>query len=118
MHETGPFDVRLDRTDEWVRAVATLAGANAPSVHRPVSTGIERLGVPGADPSRTVRELVCAAIGSRMNLPPGLTALGLAWVWRGGEMARLSLIVALAATAGMGLALLVDPMAGLIIISK
>ena len=71
MHETGPFDVRLDRTDEWVRAVATLTGANAPSIHRPVSAGIERLGAPGADPSRTVRELACAAIGSRMKLPPG-----------------------------------------------
>ncbi len=71
MHETGPFDVLLDRTDDWVYAVATLTGADAPSIHRPLSVGIERLGAPGADPSRTVRELACAAIGSRMNLPPG-----------------------------------------------
>lgn len=40
-----------------------------------------------------------------------LVALGLAWVWRGGELARKSLIVALVATAGAGLALAVNPMA-------
>jgi hypothetical protein len=51
----------------------------------------------------SVESLVAAALM--------LAALGLSWVWRGGELARLSLIVALAATAGMGLALLVDPMA-------
>lgn len=51
----------------------------------------------------SVESLVAAALM--------LAVLGLAWVWRGGELARLSLIVALAATAGMGLALLVDPMA-------
>ena len=71
IHETGPFEVRLDRTNEWVHAVATLTAANASSTHRPVSAGIEHLEVPGADPSRTVRELACAALGSRMNLPPG-----------------------------------------------
>ena len=71
VHETGSFDVRLDRTDEWVRAVATLTAGYAPSAGRPVSIGIERLGAPGADPSRTVRELVRAALGSQMSIPPG-----------------------------------------------
>ncbi len=97
VHETGPFDVRLCRTDEWVSAVATLMAANAasvtasnapvggnapeaakarwagnaPAAHRSVSIGIERLEVHGADPSQTVRELVCAALALRMNVPPG-----------------------------------------------
>ena len=71
IHETGPFDVRLRRTDEWVGAVATLTAANAPWTHRPITAGIERLEVPGADPSRTVRELACAALALGMNLPPG-----------------------------------------------
>ncbi len=79
MHETGPFDVRLRRTDEWVGAVATpmaanaawTKAANAPSTHRLITAGIERLEVPGADPSRTVRELTCAALALGMNLPPG-----------------------------------------------
>ncbi len=71
VHETGPFHVRLDRTDEWVRAVATITAVNAPSAHRLVCAGIERLEGPGADPSRTVRELACAALGSRMSVPSG-----------------------------------------------
>ncbi len=71
VHETGPFDVRLDRTDEWVRAVATIHAADAPSTHRLVCDGIERLEASGADPSRSVRELACAALGSRMNVGPG-----------------------------------------------
>ena len=71
MHQTGSFDVQLDRTDEWVRAVATVSAASAPSTTRPVSGGVERLKAPGADPSRTVRELACEALGSWMNLPPG-----------------------------------------------
>ena len=71
VHETGPFDVRLRRTEEWVSAVATLTAGNAPEAHRSVSTGIERLEVHGADPSQTVRELVCAALAFRMNVPPG-----------------------------------------------
>ncbi len=79
VHETGPFDVRLRRTDEWVSAVATRMAANAASIraanaaeaHRSVSAGIERLEVHGADPSQTVRESVCAALALRMNVPPG-----------------------------------------------
>jgi len=95
MHETGAFDVRLRRTDDWVGAVATpmaanaawpmaanaawpmaanaawTTAANAPSTHRPITAGIERLEVPGADPSRTVRELARAALALGMNLPPG-----------------------------------------------
>ena len=100
MHETGAFDVRLRRTDEWVGAVATPMAANAAwpmaanaawpmaanaawtmaanaawtkaaNAHRLITAGIERLGVPGADPSRTVRELACAALALGMNLPPG-----------------------------------------------
>ena len=70
-YETGPFDVRLDRTDEWVHAVATLPAANILSTHRPVSAGVERLEALGTGPSRKVRELACAALGARMNLPPG-----------------------------------------------
>ena len=77
MHETGPFDVRLHRTDEWVGAIATrmaanaaatmaanaasTTAANAASDHRPFSAGIERLNVPGADPSRTLGRMVDAS---------------------------------------------------------
>ncbi len=71
MHETGPFDVQLDRTDEWVHAVATVSAASAPSTRRPISGGVERLKAPGTDPSQVVRELACEAFGSCMNLPPG-----------------------------------------------
>ncbi len=71
MHETGPFDVGLDRTDERIHAVATLAAAGTASSARPVRTGLDRLEVPGADASRTVRELACAALSTRMHLPPG-----------------------------------------------
>ncbi len=75
LHETGPFDVQLERTDEWVHAVAIRSAASAPSTcsptHRPVGGGVERLEAPRADPSRRVRDLVCEALGSWMNLPPG-----------------------------------------------
>ena len=71
IHETGSFDVRLERTDEWVHAVATLTAARAVSTAHPISGGIERLETPGADASRSVRELACAALASRMDLPPG-----------------------------------------------
>jgi len=84
MHATGPFDVRLYRTDRWVSAVATPKAANAaavavahPSRTRgpfsagPISTAVERLATHGADPSRTVRDFARAALASRMNLPPG-----------------------------------------------
>ena len=71
MHETGPFEVRLERTDQWVHAVATLIGANAPSTHCPVRSGVERLEVPGTDPSLKVREMACGALSSWMDLPPG-----------------------------------------------
>ena len=81
MHATGPFDVRLYRTDRWVSAVATLTVAH-PSRTRgpfsagrvsagPISTAVERLATHSADPSRTVREFARAALASRMNLPPG-----------------------------------------------
>ena len=78
VHETGPFDVRLRRTDEWVSAVAThmaanaawTTAANAPEANRSVSAGIERLEVHCADPSQAVRESVCAALALRMNVPP------------------------------------------------
>ena len=84
-HEAGPFNVRLYGTDEWVGAVTTRgvarvrAGVGArvgtgvaaddPVTH--VGAGIERLGVPGADPSQAVREFARAAIALWMNLPPG-----------------------------------------------
>ena len=71
VHETGSFEVRVERTDEWIRAVATHTAAGAASTGHPVSTGIERLEAPGADASRSVREFVRAALGSRMDLPPG-----------------------------------------------
>lgn len=85
MHATGPFDVRLYRTDRWVSAVATLTVAH-PSRTRgpfsagrvgagltsagPINTAVERLATHGADPSRTVREFARAALASRMNVPP------------------------------------------------
>ncbi len=87
VHETGPFDVRLRRTEEWVSAVATrmaanaasvmaanaasITAGNAPEAHPSVTTGIERLEAHGADPSQAVRELVCAALALRMNVPSG-----------------------------------------------
>ena len=71
VHETGSFDLRLERTDEWVRAVATTTAANAPSTQRLVCTGVQRSEVSGTDPSRIVRELACAALGLRMDLSPG-----------------------------------------------
>ena len=65
MHATGPFDVRLYRTDRWVSAVATLTVAH-PSRTRgpfsagrlgagpintgPINTAVERLATHGADP--------------------------------------------------------------------
>ena len=71
MHDTGFFDVRLYRTDEWVHAVATLTANGAASTGRLGGTGIERMETSGADPSRTVRASACAALNSRMQLPPG-----------------------------------------------
>ena len=71
VHETGSFEVRLERTDQWVHAVARLTAANGLSTHRSVSAGIEPLEAPGADASRTVRESALAALSSRMSLPPG-----------------------------------------------
>jgi len=82
MHEAGSFEVQLDRTDEWVHAVATVSAARvpcrapstqrgAPSLPCPVSHGVERLEARGADPSRIVRELACEALGSWMKSPPG-----------------------------------------------
>jgi len=70
LHETGSFEVRLERTDEWVHAVATLTAANGLSTHRSVTARIEPLEAPGADASRTVRESARAALSSRMDLPP------------------------------------------------
>jgi len=75
VHETGSFEVRLERSDEWVHAVATLIMANGLSTHRLVSAGIEPLGAPGADASRTVRELARSDLSSRMNLPPRLVRI-------------------------------------------
>jgi len=75
LHETGSFEVRLERTDEWVHAVATPTSANGLSTHRSVGAGIEPLGAPGADASRTVRELARADLSSRMNLPPRLVRI-------------------------------------------
>ena len=70
-HQIGSFDVRLDRTDEWVHAIATLSAVQASSTLRTASAGIERLEVAGADPSRSVRQLAREALGSRLSLPPG-----------------------------------------------
>ena len=80
MHATGPFDVRLYRTDRWVSAVATLTVAHPSRTRGPFSAGrvgaglintaVERLATYGADPGRTVREFARAALASRMNLPP------------------------------------------------
>jgi phosphopantetheinyl transferase (holo-ACP synthase) len=79
LHEIGSFAVWLDRTDEWVHAVATLSFADVLSAPRPASgaipwpavAGVERLQPEDADPGRRVRELACAAVGSRLQLPPG-----------------------------------------------
>ena len=76
IHETGSFEVRVERTDEWIWAVATHTAAGAASTEHQVSTGIERLEAPGADASQSVRELACAALGSRMDLPPGEVRIG------------------------------------------
>jgi phosphopantetheinyl transferase (holo-ACP synthase) len=62
------FDVRVDRTDEWVHAVATIA--DPPSTHRRVKAGIERLAEPDPDSSRIVRNFVRVALGSLIELPP------------------------------------------------
>ncbi len=70
IHRAGLFDVRLDSTDDWVCAVATIQAASPPATHAPVRSGVARLEGSSADPSRTVRELVCAALGPWMNLPP------------------------------------------------
>ena len=85
-HEIGSFAVWLDRTAEWVHAVATFSFGDVLSVPRPASgaihwpgaaspwpggAGVERLQPTGADPSRRVRELACEAVGSRLQLPPG-----------------------------------------------
>ena len=70
-HEVGSFDVLLDRTREWVHAVATLAAENAPPPQARFCSEIERLESPRADPSRFVRELACTALGSAMTCPPG-----------------------------------------------
>ncbi len=70
IHRAGLFDVRLDSTDDWVCAVATVPAAGPPATPDPVRSGVARLEGSGADPSRTVRELVCAALGPSMNLPP------------------------------------------------
>ena len=58
MYETGSFDVRLDRTDQRVHAIATLTAANALSTQRPINSGVECLEALGADPSRAVRERI------------------------------------------------------------
>jgi phosphopantetheinyl transferase (holo-ACP synthase) len=71
LHETRSFEVRLERTDEWVHAVATLAAAKGLSTHRSVSVGIEPLEASSTDASRTVRESALAALSSRMSLPTG-----------------------------------------------
>jgi phosphopantetheinyl transferase (holo-ACP synthase) len=70
-HEIGSFAVWLDRTDDWVHAIATLSSADVLSVGRwPGGAGVERLRPEGVDPSRRVRELACEAVGSRLQLPP------------------------------------------------
>ncbi len=71
IHGARSFDIRVDRTDEWVHAVATLTSSNPRSARGSGSAGIERLEGAEADPSRTVRECVRAALGSRIKLPPG-----------------------------------------------
>ena len=76
VHETGPFDVRLDRTDERIHAIATPAAAKASPPIGPLRAGIERLAAPGADPSRSVRTLVCAELGAWMDVPPEQLQIG------------------------------------------
>ena len=71
MHATGPFDVRLYRTDQWVSAVAHPSRTRGPFSAGPINTAVERLATDGADPSRTVRDFARAALASTMNLPPG-----------------------------------------------
>lgn len=94
LHEIGSFAVWLDRTDEWVHAVATLSFADVLSAPRPASgaipwpavagswpgaaggwwpcgAGVERLEPEDADPGRRVRELACEDVGSRLQLPSG-----------------------------------------------
>ena len=73
-HAIGSFAVWLDRTDEWVHAVATPSFADVPGAAGgwwPCGAGVERLQPENADPGRRVRELACEAVGSRLQLPPG-----------------------------------------------
>ena len=78
MQQARLFDVRLDRTEERVHAIATFvdvnarptfADVNARPTLRPITSGVGCLGVPGADPSQAVRELACVALCLRMSLP-------------------------------------------------
>ena len=71
----GPFDVRVDLTDDYVHAVATLAGPNG-SDHHCARAGIERLKTTESDPSRTVRDAARIAIASRAELPPEQVRIG------------------------------------------
>jgi len=64
------FDVRVDRTEEWVHAVATFASADPRSAHGRVQAGIEGLGDLNTDVSQTARNVARAALGSLIELPP------------------------------------------------
>ncbi len=75
LHDSGFFDVQLERTDEWIHAVAIMSIARDPSpppaTQRLIRGEVQCLELTGADTSRIVRKLACGALGSWMNLPPG-----------------------------------------------
>lgn len=73
-------DVRVDRTDDYVHAIATLAVETLvrgnPYGHRCARAGTERLKTTESDASRTVRDAARIAIASSVELPSEQIRIG------------------------------------------